>query len=348
MPENLYKRGSVWWVRVKSNGQEFRKSLRTGALSVARKRAQAFKDDIEARTYDGEIKWEEAVVEWRKRIDVKESTRERYQISLRNCREALTGKYLSQINKGLLGEMISEQREAGASNATIRRNLTAVASVLDAAEARDWIEGNPARDAHRRIKERRDPIIMPSEADIDFVVSMAPGNLARLIRFAQYTGMRQGEIVSLEWKQVRGDAIDITKTKTDAPRSFEMDSRAVGTISGTEKHESSKVVFWHSDGLPYLGIRSQFRNVMARCVTAKEKAGEPFTRFRFHDLRHWYAVDFLRSGNSIYTLQKRLGHASIKTTEIYLKYLTPEEAAVAQNGSQIYRSESADTDGPEG
>jgi integrase/recombinase XerD len=50
-----------------------------------------------------------------------------------------------------------------------------------------------------------------------------------------------------------------------------------------------------------------------------------FVRFRFHDLRHLHAVEWLRSGRSIYVLQHRLGHNSIKTTEVYLKYLTAEE-----------------------
>ena len=47
--------------------------------------------------------------------------------------------------------------------------------------------------------------------------------------------------------------------------------------------------------------------------------------FRFHDLRHRHAVDWLKNGKSIYDLQLRLGHTSVKTTEIYLTYLTPEE-----------------------
>ncbi len=51
--------------------------------------------------------------------------------------------------------------------------------------------------------------------------------------------------------------------------------------------------------------------------------------FRFHDLRHKYAIDYLKTGGKIYTLQKLLGHASIKTTELYLTYLTPEEAKAA-------------------
>jgi hypothetical protein len=35
---------------------------------------------------------------------------------------------------------------------------------------------------------------------------------------------------------------------------------------------------------------------------------------------------------SIYALQARFGHTSVKTTEIYLQYLTPEEAQAAKFG----------------
>ena len=50
-----------------------------------------------------------------------------------------------------------------------------------------------------------------------------------------------------------------------------------------------------------------------------------FRPFRFHDLRHRHAVDWLKAGRSIYDLRDRLGHTSVKTTEIYLNFLTPEE-----------------------
>jgi integrase len=42
------------------------------------------------------------------------------------------------------------------------------------------------------------------------------------------------------------------------------------------------------------------------------------------------AVDYLRDGGSIYDLQQILGHASIKTTEIYLAFLTPAEQRVSK------------------
>jgi integrase len=42
----------------------------------------------------------------------------------------------------------------------------------------------------------------------------------------------------------------------------------------------------------------------------------------------------------VYDLQARLGHTSVKTTEIYLQYLTPEEVQTAKFGRTV-RTENA-------
>jgi integrase/recombinase XerD len=47
-------------------------------------------------------------------------------------------------------------------------------------------------------------------------------------------------------------------------------------------------------------------------------------------LRHLHAVNWLKDGRSIYDLQKRLGHTSIKTTEGYLQFLTAEEELIVK------------------
>jgi integrase/recombinase XerD len=43
----------------------------------------------------------------------------------------------------------------------------------------------------------------------------------------------------------------------------------------------------------------------------------------------------LKSGRSIYDLQKRLGHTSVKTTEIYCTYLTGEEERIVKFGLTV-------------
>jgi integrase/recombinase XerD len=45
--------------------------------------------------------------------------------------------------------------------------------------------------------------------------------------------------------------------------------------------------------------------VVRRTATWAKANGIAFRPFRFHDLRHYRAVEFLKSGRDIYDLQKR-------------------------------------------
>src|SRR5215831_5869814 len=75
-------------------------------------------------------------------------------------------------------------------------------------------------------------------------------------------------------------------------------------------------------------IKTFLRSSPPRTAAWAKENGIDFRPFRFHDLRHYHAVTWLKDGRSIYDLQARLGHRSIKTTEDYLRYLTPDEERV--------------------
>jgi integrase len=50
-------------------------------------------------------------------------------------------------------------------------------------------------------------------------------------------------------------------------------------------------------------------------------------RIRFHDLRHTFATRLAASGVPLRTIQEFLGHADLKTTQIYAHY-APSEGEV--------------------
>jgi integrase/recombinase XerD len=74
-------------------------------------------------------------------------------------------------------------------------------------------------------------------------------------------------------------------------------------------------------------------NQITRRLMAEDPAFKPF---RVHDLRHRFAIRWLRNGGDIYRLSLHLGHSSIRVTENYLGHLTAREQAVAQ-GRNAYR-----------
>jgi integrase/recombinase XerD len=99
----------------------------------------------------------------------------------------------------------------------------------------------------------------------------------------------------------------------------------------------SPLLFWHSAGESYKNFASQFADIVRRTAKAAAVLGTDFRPFRFHDLRHWHAVQWLKAGRSIYELQHRLGHTSVKTTEVYLEagYLTFEEKQSVIAGAEV-------------
>lgn len=78
-----------------------------------------------------------------------------------------------------------------------------------------------------------------------------------------------------------------------------------------------------------------------RRANRRDEGRQDEIAFRFHDLRHWFAVDYLqRRQGSIYDLQGVMGHSSVKVTELYLDYVDPEtqQHAIRHVGSVAGRS----------
>lgn len=335
---NLYKRAGTYYARVKVNGRDKRRSLRTGSKTLALKKLRKILGEADhAREHKGEERhtWKSVVVEWSTAMigAVKPDVLDRYKTSLAGLRSILDPLFIEEITTKTIARIVKHRKTDKVTNATIRRDLTAVSSVIRWCCAQGWREDNPAHAYDRSvIRERRDPIVLPDPDDIDVIAKRAGGNFGQAIKYAQFTGMRQEEVFGLERTQLRGKVTDLSKTKTDTPRAVVNDERALGTLKGTNLAHESKWVFWHGDpkeeAKRYRNVASRFRHLIREALANKTIK----RAFRFHDLRHWYAVDYLRAGGNIYVLQGILGHASIKTTEVYLRYLTPEEQHRAKFG----------------
>lgn len=351
MPKGLYTRNGIFWARFKVRGVEYRESLRTRSESVAERRMKAAKQAIEDRAFYGAseaVSWPQAVVAWDgwiKRQRKRPSTIKRYLVSLTQIRPWLDDKEVQRIDTALVRQIVRDRARAGATNATIRRDLTAMASVLDAAIDEGWIEENPAHGFdRRRLKEDREPIMLPDEASIAAVLSVG-SRFVEMAAFARLTGMREEEIASLRHDQVDKArmAISLTHTKGRRPREVPICADALATIERQPRFLKSPFVFWRAEGNRFKNVASQFFATVLREARKAAQQGREFRRFRFHDLRHLFAVETLRGGRaSLYELQQILGHASVKTTELYLDYLTPDEKqaaihGVAQNAAQDER-----------
>lgn len=341
LPPGCYWRGSTIWFRAVVKGTEHRQSLRTDDAELAGREAERIRARLMAEAYGGDHRrtWLEAVVAWGEHMasQIAASTAKRYAVSLGQIEAHVTALMIDDIDGRTVSAIVVARQRAGASAATIRRDLTALSSVLEFACAEEWRQGNPALERLKRMKERRDPIVLPADADIERVARRAPGNLAAVIRFALATGCRQEEIVSAQWSQIRGSEFSIVG-KGSKRRTITLSPEALAVLASIPRRLRCQWVFWHEDknGEParYANVAARFVAIVGSARDSAQREKAEFRPFRFHDLRHRFAVDRLRDGWSLYAVQRHLGHSSVKTTEIYIAHLTPDQEASARGVAQ--------------
>lgn len=347
-PTNLYRRNGIWWARFQIDRREVRRSLRTRDGKEAKRRLKALlKKAQQARWSDEErYSYKEAIVKWTDEYlphSVKPKTAKRYLVSAHQFESELVDLWVDEITKKTVADIVSKRRAAGATNATIRRDLTALSSIMKCCVSWGWIEENPVAAYDRSvIREHRPPVVPPSQADVDRLVRGLPGNLAHMVEFIDRTGVRLDEAAGMETWQVDMTAREILlpHTKTDCPRVIPLSdplvAAAVGTITGTPRKLRCPWVFWHDEGKRYRRASNQIAVTVKRLMRPETPTHDRISRrFSAHDLRHKFGIDYLRAGGSIYALQKIMGHSSIQTTEMYVAYLDFESA---QKAAQAQRS----------
>lgn len=146
-------------------------------------------------------------------------------------------------------------------------------------------------------------------------------HLYDLIIAALETGCRVGELLSLQWRQVKSESgvaryIDLPadKTKTNDPRIVPLTSRLRAVLDfrrtgpdGTE-HGPDAYVFGNEAGERVGRISRAWR---AACRRAK------IENLHFHDLRHECISRMLDAGVPIHKVRDWAGHKNISTTGIY-------------------------------
>lgn len=340
--QNIYWRNGCAYGRIWVKGKEYRRSLHTRDSKKALTNLEHWQASFDESTPTASFKeavlaWNDLVMNATERDGLKPKTRERYLSSIRLLSSVFADYALKDITKGAIGLWVRSRkaglvehegrRLAPCTNATIRRELTALSSVFRAAIATGLFDDNPAGGWDRRvIPERRDPFHAPSIKEIELVAGYAAPNFATLIRFAAYTGCRQAEAVGLKWPAVRLDRGEVmfTHTKTKRPRVVALRSHggdATATLAGTPRHIGVPLVFWHSLGVPYKNAAGSFRELVIKAGKAEAAAGRKFVPFNFHKMRHAFAIRWLEQGGDIYKLSQHLGHTSVKTTEIYLDFI---------------------------
>lgn len=332
-PSNLFQRGGIFYARIQVGGVEKRHSLKTKDRREAERRLKAVLAEVSVYHGSTRMSFDDVIdgflVEAKSRL--KPKTYKRYEVSALQLALKWEGQWWDSVTKKAVVEYIDERKAAGAKIPTIQRDLTVLSQAAEWAIEREHGQVNPVRlIGKRQLRYKKPVFVRPNQRSVEAVISACYGNVGPLARFLLATGMRMEEATTLEWGEISFErrAAQLSETKNSTARAVWLSDEALAVLHGQDR--KTRYVFQTRNGEPYVQASTGFGEAKRRAQKSAQLEGWRFTSFRLHDLRHLYAIEFLAKGGNLYALQRQLGHSTIRQTEEYLQFLTPEEAERAK------------------
>ncbi|GKU80192.1 tyrosine-type recombinase/integrase [Paenibacillus sp. L3-i20] len=359
------KNGKPWWFQVMVNGKrKTRRGFKT--RTEAKKAREALSTDMNRGVHFDPAKgtYGEYFVEWLSAHKVEETTTKLYQ-SFYDCHikdKELGNILLSKLSAFDIKKFISHlkkdgKREGeGLADASVKRMYATVDASLNDAEALGLIIKNPTSNLKKSEKpkvEKKEREIWSNDS-VKYVLSNSKGSTRYWIAFflAVMTGMRQGEILGLKWKDIDFDKNiikirrslrkDTAKEKsTKNVSSYRIISISPLTAAFLREHQDIIGIERKNLGSNYqdndyvvcsrLGTPARASKVLATWYTLCDKfKPEHEPNITFHDLRHQSASIMLNEREDIRVVSQLLGHSTVATTLNTYSHLLPtgQETAV--------------------
>jgi integrase len=139
------------------------------------------------------------------------------------------------------------------------------------------------------------------------------------------TGLRQGELLSLNWSDINlnGQQLSIrgANAKSGKTRHIPLNSAAMTALNEWRQQSLANNV------LVFPGAKGK-KIVDVKTAWAKLLRDAKIEKFRWHDMRHDFASRLVMAGVDLNTVRELLGHADLKMTLRYA-HLAPEHKATA-------------------
>jgi integrase len=257
------------------------------------------------------------------------------------------------------------------SPASIRKVISTLHALFDFAMKRGGASRNPVDSIELPEVVRSDDIRFLTPVEVHAVAASAVAGAYQAVDRALYvtaamTGLREGELIALRWRDVDWTAARVrvrqnyvlgefgTPKSRRSTRSVPMADavatelerlyRATHARSGREPRDDELVFADPTTGGPLN------KKMVLRRYRQALKAARLDSTHRFHDLRHTFGTQMAAAGVAIRTLQEWMGHRDIQTTMRYADY-TPstreaELIAAAFDQSRSPNNADASLDAP--
>lgn len=215
----------------------------------------------------------------------------------------------------------TRRREQGTMASTINRELNTIKAMLNKAVAWGALSESPAKSV-QKFKEPKRQVRYLTKEEIKTTLKAASDRLRPILETFLHTGMRRDELIHLTWGDIdfKGKVLSVQSKNGWNPKDYEvrhipMTARLVQLLKDLPKRDGT-FIFRNGSGQKLDG------NVLSRDFRVLFR-GCGIKNVSVHTLRHTFASHLVMNGADIYTVQKLLGHSSIKTTEIYA-HLAPD------------------------
>lgn len=307
----LMKKCGIWYIFWRdSNGKIRSKSTGTKNKSEALKYLQAFKTKQE---HESKLTLGKLI----KNFLIKSETN--YTAKSYRDIKATASKFLSVFGEITVPEINRENINTflGMFDSIYqkKKHLTNLSALFQYAKEGGAIEINPCRLVKLQKLPEKLPVFFSADefkALLEVIDSEVMRDIATL---AIKTGLRQMELLTLRQSQIINRNIILTNqnalTKSKRVRSVPLNDEALEII----KKYKGDILFPYTQNY----ITKKFKTYVLKARID----GKPINpKLNFHSLRHTFASRLVQAGVPIYTVSKLLGHANVKTTEIY-SHLNP-------------------------
>ena len=277
--------------------------------------------------------------------NVKPKTLDSYKDTVKNLKEGLGKLKLDQLKthdiQAFLSKLLKDKQK---SNTTIRYYYNVLNIALNIGITWGLLAVNPCKGVIPP-KKNETEITVLNKKEADQLLEYLNGKPLFLpVYLSLKTGMRRGEILGLQWSDLKGNTLYVknqlqiiekeyvlTSPKSKyGKRSIELDDMTVHLLKDIRKQQmmNQKVYkdnYWKKynlivcwpDGSPYrpdFPTHSLPNAIESLNKALKEKQQNQLPIVRFHDLRHTHATLLLEMGVPVKVVTERLGHSSTTVT----------------------------------
>jgi integrase len=322
---SLYKRNDSprWWVKISHGGRTIQRSTGTDDKS----QAQEYHDKLKASLWEQQrlgVKprraWKEAVVRWL--VETSDKATHQEDVNMLRWLDPLLGPLMLDEITLVVIDGVKAEKLKTAGKSTVNRYLGLIRAILR--RARDDWEWTGKTPKVKMFKEPpgRERSITVEQAET--LLGELPAHQRDVVLFALTTGLRQSNVVGLEWSHVDLDTghawVSAGQSKNRKPIAVPLNATTVEVLR--RQHGKHRVRVFTYAGKP-LGSANT-----AAWRKALKRAG--IENFRWHDLRHTWASWHRQAGTPTHELQRLGGWRSSVMVERYA-HLAPDHLAKAAN-----------------